>query len=109
MKQRFFFGVLGVLSRVEAGRSDRGVACTFGSRPTALVHTTHRGKGEREEREEGGRGSGKEGEGVEGKNVSSLARGVTMWETVQLLGAHLLPFLLNARPLMDMSHGHHVI
>lgn len=44
MKQRFFFGVLGVLSRGEAGRSDRGVACTFGSRPTALVHTTHRGK-----------------------------------------------------------------
>lgn len=51
MKQRFFFGVLGVLSRGEAGRSDRGVACTFGSRPTALVHTTHRGKGEGEERE----------------------------------------------------------
>ena len=40
---------------------------------------------------------------MEGKNVSSLARGVTMWETVQLLGAHLLPFFLNARPLMDMS------
>ena len=69
IKQRFFFGVLGVLSSGgEAGRSDRGVACTSGSRPTALVHTTH-GREGREGWERGTERGGREGRrGVGGRD-----------------------------------------